>query len=187
MEDLQPRLAASIDAALFSTATYGAIAVANAHASTATTPELLLGEIYDAQVEVGTAVKGAPASHAIMDIATWRYLYGHMTNVHPLVGNTLGVGQLGNPAYVADVRGVLPNGLAVVVDANIPLDGANHQVLVVPNSEALLFESGQVFARAENPSALSVTFALYAYVAWEFRRIANAFQIVDAVTLAAEA
>ena len=100
------------------------------------------------------------------------------------MGNTLGVGQMGNPNYTADIRGYLSNGLAVVVDANMSLDGANHQVLVAPRRVLLLFETGNMYARADAPTTLSVTFAIYTYVAWEYRRVTNSLQIVDAITLA---
>ena len=95
-------------------------------------------------------------------------------------------------AYADGVAGVLPCGLQVVMDANVPTaalagaqtGGTQDIVFVVPQTECVLLEAPQreVFIRAEAPAAnqLGVMLVCYEYFAYTFQRYATtAFQRIN--------
>jgi hypothetical protein len=103
-----------------------------------------------------------------------------MTSSWPLI-NSQGIPtQAGgvnlNRDYGAGFRGLLPNGLAVIVDNNVTTTASSNQneVYVVPSSECHLFEdaSAPTYIRAEQPNAqnLGVLFVVYGYYAFTFDR-----------------
>ena len=183
LRDMQSQLAAKVDYGLLNTATYGALAVAQDTPFTGDSAEDLYQAIADAASLVETALDGIPADRVVMDTATWTYLSKALTNTHPLVGNNgVNLGQLGSPEY-SRIRGVLPNGLAVVVDNHVPLETTTHTVLVVPRLEAHLWQSGVTLIRAEDTLALTlgVELVVYEYVAFTYQRHVNALASVGAI------
>ena len=77
---------------------------------------------------------------------------------------------------VPDVRGVLPNGLRVIVDNNVStvVSANQDEIYVVPSSECHLYEDANApaYIRAEQPAAatLGVLFVVYGYYGFTFDR-----------------
>jgi hypothetical protein len=105
-----------------------------------------------------------------------------MTSTWPLI-NSQGVppqsgGVSNNPNY-GGFRGVLPNGLKVLVDNSVPTNVSSNQdeIYVVPSSECHLFESpgSPVFIRAEQPAASTpgVLLVVYGYFSYTFDRMGS--------------
>ena len=125
----------------------------------------------------------------------WYWLQPEMTSTWPLIG------QQGIPAQNAGVsyadrygsgfRGLLPNGMAVIVDNNIPINlgaGTNEDAIVVaPSDESFLWEDpgAPQFIRAEQTAAasLGVLLVLYGYFAYSLRRYANSHQEITGTGL----
>ena len=95
--------------------------------------------------------------------------------------------------YGSGFRGLLPNGLAVVVDNNLPTNlgaGTNEDsILVVPTEESFLWEdpAAPQFIRAEQTAAasLGVLLVLYGYFAYTLRRYSNSHQEITGTGLVA--
>jgi len=135
------------------------------------------------------------ADYAIMHSRRWHWLSAQLGNKWPLVSqpgldprvgaNNNGVG------YNAGVRGILPNGLKVIVDNNVPTTKSTNQdeIYIVSSNELHLWEdpSAPVYIRAEEPKAhqLGVLYVLYGYAAFSFRRYSGAVQKVTGTGLAA--
>lgn len=186
--DLLAQLAAAIDSALLNTAVSGALAVAVDTPFTGASAEDLYQAICDAEAAVEVALDGVPADYAVMDSLTWNYLAKALTDVHPLIGNgSINAGQLGSPEYQR-VRGILPNGLAVIVDNHLPVTAETnlHTVLVGPRQESHLWQNGAVLIRAEQPlvASLGVQLVAYEYIAATYERYDNALASVSAVDVA---
>lgn len=198
-QDLFNRVATRLDSTLLNQATTGLSAVAQANAYTdasPTGPELypkILGAA--AGVESNLLAMGAP-THAVMHSRRWYWLSSQMSNSWPMVNFTNLPVQAAatadpNSSYASGPRGVLPNGMQVVVDNNIATNlgaGTNEDELyVVPASECHLWEdpSAPLFIRAEQPSAasLGVLLVAYAYFGYTFGRYANGMQKVGGTGL----
>lgn len=198
-QDLFNRVATRLDSTLLNQATTGLSAVAQANAYTDGTPtgaELypkILGAA--AGVETNLLAMGAP-THAVMHSRRWYWLSSQMSNTWPMINSVnLPVQASGtldpNSSYASGPRGVLPNGMQVVVDNNIVTNlgaGTNEDELyVVPASECHLWEdpSAPLFIRAEQPAAasLGVLLVAYSYFAYTFGRYANGMQKVGGTGL----
>jgi hypothetical protein len=105
-----------------------------------------------------------------------------LSSTWPVINNEgLGVQASGfsnGRGYGSNVRGQLPNGMAVVVDANCLLTfdtgpTCDH-IYVVPSLECHLWEqAGQpTYVRAEQPNiaALGILLVVYGYMAYTFQR-----------------
>lgn len=198
-QDLFNRVATRLDSTLLNEATTGLTNVAQANAYTDATPTgaefypKILGAA--AGVEANMLAMGAP-THAVMHSRRWYWLSSQMSNTWPMI-NTVGLpvqasGQLDpNSSYASGPRGVLPNGMLVVVDNNIATNygaGTNEdEVYVVPNSECHLWEdpAAPLFIRAEQAAAasLGVVLVAYSYFAYTFQRYANGMQKVGGTGL----
>lgn len=198
-QDLFNRVATRLDSTLLNEATTGMTNVAQANAYTDATPTgaefypKILGAA--AGVEANMLAMGAP-THAVMHSRRWYWLSSQMSNTWPMI-NTVGLpvqasGQLDpNSSYASGPRGVLPNGMLVVVDNNIGTAygaGTNEdEVYVVPNSECHLWEDpgAPLFIRAEQAAAasLGVVLVAYSYFAYTFQRYANGMQKVGGTGL----
>ena len=108
------------------------------------------------------------------------WLAKEMTSTWPLI-NSQGIptqagGVNANKNYGAGFRGVLPNGLNLVVDNNVTTTATSNQdeIYVVPSSEAHLWEDAGAPAliRAEQPNAatLGVLLVVYGYYGFTFDR-----------------
>lgn len=193
MQDLFKRYATTLDSTLINQAVTGVSALANAaqRAYTTTVPTAaglypkILGATSD--VEAALLAQAIP-SHAVMHSRRWYWLASQLGTTFPLI-NTMGTalpwsGGVMNPdsAYDKGSRGVLPSGLQVCVDNNVPTNlgaGTNQdEVYVVASDECHLWEdpSAPVYIRAEQPKAaqLGVLLVLYGYFAFTLRRYASA-------------
>ncbi|WP_051858492.1 phage major capsid protein [Streptomyces cellulosae] len=198
-QDLFNRVATRLDSTLLNQATTGLSAVSQANAYTDGTPtgaELypkILGAA--AGVETNLLAMGAP-THAVMHSRRWYWLSSQMSNTWPMINSVnLPVQAAGtldpNSSYASGPRGVLPNGMQVVVDNNIVTNlgaGTNEDELyVVPASECHLWEdpNAPLFIRAEQPAAasLGVLLVAYSYFAYTFGRYANGMQKVGGTGL----
>jgi hypothetical protein len=133
MDDLFRRYATTLDSTLLNQATTGMSAVATATAFTTATPafmsataaDSLYGKILGATagVEAALLAYGFP-THAVMNSRRWHWINSKVSALWPGVsqpGITVeGTGGLNLAAgYNEGVRGVLPNGLKVIVDNSV--------------------------------------------------------------------
>lgn len=194
MDDLFRRYATTLDSTLINQATTGLAAVATSTAFTTASPafvsstaaDSLYGKILGAAsgVEAALLSQGVP-THAIMHSRRWNWAASKVAAVWPSISQPNIPTQAGGvnlaTGYNAGLRGVLPNGLGVVVDNNIStaLGTATNEdeIYIVPANECHLWEDPQapVFIRAEQAAAasLGVLLVLYGYFAYSFRRYAN--------------
>jgi len=194
MDDLFRRYATTLDSTLIVQATTGLSAVATATAFTTATPafmsataaDSLYGKILSAAsgVEAALLAYGSP-THAVMHSRRWYWIQSKVAAVWPGVSQPSIPVQAGGVNTAADYdqgsRGVLPNGLQVIVDNNISVVNGTatneDEIYVVPASECHLWEdpSAPVFIRAEQAAAatLGVLLVLYGYFAYSFRRYTN--------------
>ncbi|MBK3625924.1 hypothetical protein JHN59_13935 [Streptomyces sp. MBT49] len=200
MQDLFNRVATVLDSTLINQATTGLSAISQAVAYTDASPtgaELypkILGAA--AGVEANLLAMGRP-SHAVMHSRRWYWLSSQMQSVWPMINWTnlpvQAAGQANpNSSYASGPRGVLPCGLEVIVDNNIPTGlgaGTNEDELyVVPQSECHLWEDSNapLFIRAEQAKAasLGVLLVAYSYFAYTFGRYTNGMQKVGGTGMA---
>jgi hypothetical protein len=196
LQDLFSRYVTDEDNQLLNQATTGLLAVAGSQTWTQGTPTGagLYGQIQAAAsgVEQAMLAMGSP-SHVVMHSRRWYWLSSQLTNTFPMVNynqippqsTAVGTGA----GYSNGIRGYLPNGLAVVVDNNVPTNVGTNQdaVIVVPQRECHLWEdpNAPAFIRAEQPNspALGVLLVIYGYYAYTFSRYAGAAQKVTGTGL----
>jgi hypothetical protein len=187
MDDLFRRYASALDSTLITQATTGLAAVAATQTYTDASPTS--PKIYSQMVGASATVEGTLLGFAQPDVAimhsrrwysllsavgpNWPMIYTPQSGTDPKV-----TGSNFAQTYGKGVRGVLQNGLSVVVDNNVATNlgaGTNQdQIYVVPSQECHLWEdpNAPVFIRAEQPAAanLGVLLVLYGYFAYSFRR-----------------
>jgi HK97 family phage major capsid protein len=184
MADLMARYATNLDSQLLNMATVGltnkALGTLGAYADTQPTGAKLYPKILAAASGVESVVLGANADLAVMHSRRWNWLSKEMTTSWPLI-NSQGIpehagGTNASRDYGSGVRGVLPNGLRVVVDNNVTTTVSANQdeIYIVPSSECHLYEDANApaYIRAEQPAAatLGVLFVVYGYYAFTFDR-----------------
>jgi len=198
MMDLQRRYATTLDSTLINQATTGLLAVATDVAYTDTTPTG--AELYPKLLAAASGSEAALLGQAdpdvvIMHSRRWYWLSAQMTSTWPLIANqgipdrSAGVNYA--ERYGSGFRGLLPNGMAVIVDNNMPVNlgaGTNEDSIVIaPSEESFLWEDPNApqFIRAEQPAAasLGVLLVLYGYFAYTLRRYANSHQEVTGTGL----
>ena len=194
MDDLFRRYATTLDSTLLNQATTGLSAVATATAFTTASPafmsataaDSLYGKILGSTSGVETALLayGFP-DYAVMNSRRWHWINSKVSALWPGVsqpGIEVQAGGMNVGAgYDQGTRGVLPNGLKVIVDNNVGTafgTATNEdEIYIVPSSECHLWEDpgAPVFIRAEQAAAasLGVVLVLYGYFAYSFRRYAN--------------
>jgi HK97 family phage major capsid protein len=204
VDDLFRRYATALDATLITQATTGLSAVAQSTAFTTGTPtfmsttaaDSLYGKIQSATagVEAALLAYGYP-THAIMHSRRWYWIQSKVNSVWPGITQPNIPVQAGGTSttagYNQGVRGILPNGLAVIVDNNIATNNGTatneDEIYIVPSSECHLWEDpgAPAFIRAEQPAAanLGVLLVLYAYFAYSFRRYTNGMGKVNGTGL----
>jgi hypothetical protein len=204
MDDLFRRYATTLDSTLINQATTGLSAIATATAFTTAAPEFvsataansLYGKILGAAAGVEAALLsfGTP-THAIMHSRRWHWAASKVAAVWPSISQPNIPTQAGGlnlaTGYNQGLRGVLPNGLGVVVDNNISTilgtATTEDEIYIVPANECHLWEdpNAPVFIRAEQPAAatLGVLLVLYGYFAYSFRRYANGMGKVNGTGL----
>lgn len=199
MDDLFRRYATTKDSTLLNQASTGLTNVATATTyadGTPTGPELypkLLGAA--AGVDAALLGFGTP-DVAVMHSRRWAWLQSQLTTSWPMIGQPQISPQLAGvnlgTKYGSGARGILPNGLVVIVDNNISTAlgaGTEDEIYIVPTSEAHLWEdpSAPVFIRAEQAAAanLGVLLVLYGYIAYSFRRFTNGMAKISGTGLIA--
>jgi len=204
MDDLFRRYATTLDSTLIVQATTGLSAVATSTAFTtaapafmsATAADSLYGKILSAAsgVEAALLSYGSP-THAVMHSRRWYWIQSKVSALWPGISQPSVPVQAGGmnvaAGYDEGSRGVLPNGLQVIVDNNIStvLGTATNEdeIYVVPSSECHLWEdpSAPVFIRAEQAAAatLGVLLVLYGYFAYSLRRYTNGMGKVNGTGL----
>lgn len=188
LDDLFRRYATTLDSTLITQGTTGLSAVAQATTYTDGSPTAaaLWPKILGANANLEAALLSqAVPSHVVMHSRRWNWLQANVGTSWPFMaqpgiptqagGTNFGVG------YNAGIRGVLPNGLQVVVDNNIATNlgaGTNQdEIYVVASDECHLWEDANapMFIRAEQTKAesLGVVLVVYGYFAYTFGRYTN--------------
>jgi hypothetical protein len=186
MDDLFRRYATAFDATLITQATTGLSAVAGTTTYddvSPTVPELwpkFLGAAANAE---GALLGMAFPDFVVMHSRRWYWMQAALSSQFPFIGQTGLPTQVGGQnntgvGYNQGVRGILPNGMRVVVDNNIATNGGagtnQDEIYIVASAECHLWEdpNAPVFIRAEQPLAhqLAVRLVLYGYFAYSFRR-----------------
>ena len=185
MQDLQRRFATDLDSTLINQSSTGLSAIATGVTFDDTTP--LVVEAYPKIFEAIAGSEAALLGQAHPDIVVmhsrrWQWFQNALISTHPLIqqqGVPDGAGGLNYATrYGSGYRGLLPNGMPVIVDNNVATNlgsGTNQdEIYIVPSEESWLWEDPNApqFIRAEQPSAknLAVTLVLYGYYAYTFAR-----------------
>lgn len=203
MDDLFRRYATTKDSTLINQATTGLSAVGTSVAYTDASPTSaeLWPKILGAASGVEQALIGmGNADIAVMHSRRWYWFQSQLTNSWPLVGQP-GLGGSGPGAALAEnngtaygkgARGILPSGLVVITDNNVPTTkggGTEDEIYVTSSQECHLWEdpNAPVFIRAEQPAAasLGVLLVLYGYFAYTFGRYANSVSLIGGTGLIA--
>ncbi len=198
-DDLFRRYATALDSTLINQATTGLTNVATAVTyddASPTAAELYPKILGAASGSEAALLAQAVPSHAIMHSRRWYWLSSQMTSTWPFI-NSAGIpvqagGVAADVGYDRGVRGMLPIGLSVIVDNNVPTNlgtaTSQDEVYVVPQAEAHLWEdpAAPVFIRAEQPAAatLGILMVLYGYFAYSFRRYTGGMAKVAGTGLA---
>jgi HK97 family phage major capsid protein len=184
VQDLMVRVATNLDSTLINQATTGLSAVAastlGAYADTQPTGAKLYPKILAAASGVEATLMGTNADFAVMHSRRWYWLAKEMTSTWPMI-NSQGIpehasGVNRNLDYGSGVRGVLPNGMLVLVDNNVSTNVSANQdeIYVVPQEECHLWEdpNAPVLIRAEQPNApnLGILLVCFEYFAYTFSR-----------------
>jgi len=199
MMDLQRRYATTLDSTLINQATTGLLAVATdvAYADTSPTGAELYPKLLGAAAGSEAALLGqADPDVVVMHSRRWYWLSKEMTSTWPLISQqgiaTQAAGVNYAERYGSGFRGLLPNGMAVIVDNNMPITlggGTEDSIVVAPTEESFLWEdpSAPQFIRAEQVAAasLGVLLVLYGYFAYTLRRYANSHQEITGTGLVA--
>jgi hypothetical protein len=184
--DLFNRYATNLDSTLINGATTGLAAKAastlGAYADTQPTGAKLYPKVLAAASGVeAQCLNMATPTHAVMHSRRWYWLAKEMTSSWPLINSSgiptqAGGTMDGTSYYNSGVRGVLPNGMYVVVDNNCSTTVTANQdeIYVVPRTECHLWEApgSPAFIRAEqtNATTLGVLLVVYGYYAYTFDR-----------------
>lgn len=193
INDLISAQRANLDSLVINRASTGLTNVAAAIAYTDGTPTA--AELYPKLLAGPAAVEAAMLnSHpgdtiAVMHSRRWYWLQSQLTSTWPLFGQ-MGLdpqqGGLANAArYGAGFRGILPSGVAVVVDNNIATNlgaGTNEdEIYFISQTESHLWEdpSAPLLIRAEqtNAKSLGIDLVVYGYFASLFTRVSHAQKV----------
>jgi hypothetical protein len=188
MSDLLKRVATVQEATVITQATTGLSAVAQNTAWAEAAPDgpKLWPNIFKAQSVLEQALLAqARVEYVVMHNRRWNWLCAQVGTSFPFMGSQgSGVPQMQSAIQITNeygpsVRGVLSNGLKVVVSANVPTTTSTNQdeIYVMAPDEAHLWEdrNAPVMIRAEEPAAakLGVLLVAYSYFAYSFGRYAN--------------
>jgi hypothetical protein len=200
--DLFRRYATNLDSTMINQAVTGisAIAQTTTYTDASPTPQLLWPNLFKAQSLLEQALEGvAIPNFLVMHSRRWNWFTSTLGSTWPLIGGSNTAAQSGGVVmsneYGSGVRGVLPNGMKVIVDNNIPTNlgaGTNQdEIYIVANEEVHLWEdpNAPVLIRAEQPQAtrLGVLLVIYGYYAYTVRRYANGVGKISGTGLVAPA
>lgn len=193
IQDLFSEYNRNLDSTLINQATTGLTNVATSLTYTDTNPTV--AELYPKLLEGPAAVEAAlldadPGNTiAVMHSRRWYWLNAALSSSFPLLQQpgilqqAAGLNEGGR--YGSGFRGILPSGIPVIVDNNIPTNlgaGTNQdEIYFVSQSEAHLWEdpNAPMLIRAEQTQSknLLVDFVVYGYFAYTFTRRAHAQKI----------
>jgi hypothetical protein len=201
IEDLFDAHATDLDQQLITTASVGLSAAATATTYTDETPTQteLLPKFLAAQAGLQAALlnKYKNDAFAVMTPTRWLWLNAAMVNTWPMLGQPGVAAQNAGINYAEKYgqgyAGTLPNGLPVVLDANVPTNlgtGTNQdEIYVVPQSECHLWEdpNAPFFIQAEQPNAkkLGIDIVVYSFFAFTFGRYPSAIRKISGTGLVA--
>ena len=187
MQDLFKRYATTLDATLLNQATTGLSAVAATVTYTSASPTVaeLWPKLFAAQNGIEAALLGqAPPTHFVMHPRRWNWMCSQVGSTWPMVAGTTASPQMfatiNSNDYGAGIRGIMSNGMKIVVDSNVvtTTGGSQDEVYAVAADECHLWEdpNAPVFIRAEQAAAasLGVLLVVYGMFAYSFRRYTNA-------------
>lgn len=186
--DLFRRYQTTLDSTLINQATSGLTNVAQTVTYTDASPSVpnLYPWILNGTTDVETALLGqGRPDYAIMHPRRWGWIQSAVGSTWPAFGqpgiNMYNMGTNNAGMYGSGSRGMLPNGLQVIVDNNVPtnLGGSTNQdeIYIVPSVECHLWEEPDqpIYIRAEQPSAanLGILMVVYGYFAYTYSRYTN--------------
>ena len=192
LNDLMRRYHTALDAKLINDATTGLTNVAQSVAYTDGTPTA--AELYpkilngQANLEAVMLDQGIGNVYAVMHSRRWAWMQSQVGTSWPFIGQPGYPVQAGGQNYATGygqgVRGILPNGVGVIVDNNIATNlgaGTNEdEIYIVNASELHLWEdpNAPLYIRTEATAAasLGVLMVVYGYAAYSFRRYTNGHQ-----------
>lgn len=201
LNDLIRRYHSALDAKLLNDSTTGLTNVAQSVAYTDASPTA--AELYpkvlqaQSQLEAVMLDQGVGDLYAVMHSRRWAWMQSQVGTSWPFIGQPGYPTQAGGmnmaTGYGQGVRGILPNGIKVIVDNNIATNlgaGTNEDEIYIVNAAELhLWEdaSAPLFIRAEQPAAasLGVLLVVYGYAAYSFRRYTNGHQKIAGTGLVA--
>lgn len=199
LNDLVRRYHSALDNKLFNDATTGLTNVAQAVTYTDASPTA--AELYpkvlqgQSQLEAVMLDQGTSGVLAVMHSRRWAWMQSQVGTSWPFIGQPGYPAQSGGmnyaTGYAQGVRGILPNGIGVIVDNNIATNlggGTNEdEIYIVNAAECHLWEdpNAPLFIRAEQPAAasLGVLLVVYGYFAYTFRRYTNGMQKISGTGL----
>lgn len=175
LTDLLARVASLQELTVLTQATYGMQTLATGVTYTDTDPTgiELYPKLLEAASGIEEALAGPIADYAVMASRRWNWLSGELADVWPFV-NSNGIPQVAagvnaNQPY-GGVRGVLPNGMRVVVSENVPktVSGSQDVIFVMASRESHLWEENVQYIRCEQPLAaqLGVQLVVYRFFAY---------------------
>jgi len=196
MDDLFRRYASVLDSTLITQSVTGLSAVAQAitytdasPSGTEVWPKVLQGAANSEAALLGFARPDVVLMHS----RRWYWLQSQLSAQWPLFGQP-GIGENHGGEnygviYGRGYRGMMPNGMAAVVDNNILTTTNSNQdeMYIVATDECHLWEdpSAPVFLRCEQPAAanLGILLVLYGYFAYTMSRYSNAMSKIGGTGL----
>lgn len=191
MDDLFRRYATALDSTLINQAVTGLDAIAAtitytdaSPSGTEVWPKILQGAANSEAALLGFARPDVVLMHS----RRWYWLQSQLASQWPLFGQP-GIsenhgGENYGVIYGRGYRGMMPNGMAAVIDNNIStVTNANQDAMyIIATDECHLWEDPQapVFLRCEQPAAasLGILLVLYGYFSYTMSRYANAMSKV---------
>lgn len=196
MDDLFRRYATAVDTTLVNQTVTGldAIAASVAYADASPSGLEIWPKILQGAANSEAALLGfARPDVVLMHSRRWYWLQSQLAAQWPLFGQP-GIsenhgGENYGTIYGRGYRGMMPNGMAAVVDNNISttLNTNQDAMYIVATDECHLWEDPQapVFIRAEQPAAasLGILMVLYGYFAYTMSRYTNAMSKITGTGL----
>ena len=199
LQDLFKRYATTLDSTLLNQAATGLTNVATSVPYVDATPTA--AELYPKILGAQAGAEAALLAQAIPDIAVmhsrrWAWLQSQVGPNFPGFGqpgvSPFNLGANFGEGYNKGVRGLLPNGMKVIVDNNCGTllgAGTEDEIYILASDECHLWEdpNAPVFIRAEQPAAanLGILLVVYGYFAYTFARYTGGAQKINGTGLIA--
>lgn len=192
MDDLFRRYATALDSTLINQSVTGLSAIASAitytdgsPSGTEAWPKILQGAANSEAALLGFARPDVVLMHS----RRWYWLQSQLSSQWPLFGQP-GItenhgGENYGTIYGRGYRGMMPNGMAAVVDNNISTttNSTQDEIYIVATDECHLWEDPQapVYLRCEQPAAasLGILMVLYGYFSYTMARYTGAMSKIN--------